>query len=114
MIVTDETVEVAAKAMFAEEQCDRKQRLNLDANWKGRLDDRDRDEYRRLARAAVESGAALLQAEVLESVKQLIESERRWCYEQQNIRKVWVNTWERLNVLHSIITDRITATRDAG
>lgn len=58
--IDDATVERAARAMFAEEQCDRRQKLDVESNWIGRLDDRDRDEYRRLARAvlaaAVEAG----------------------------------------------------------
>ena len=46
-------VERAAKAMFAEEQCDRRQKLDVEGNWKSRLDDRDRDEYRRMTRAVI-------------------------------------------------------------
>lgn len=57
----DATVERAAQAMFAEEQCDRRQKLDVEGNWNSRLDDRDRDEYRRLTRAvlaaAVEAAA---------------------------------------------------------
>jgi hypothetical protein len=55
--ITDAVVDgvelAAAKAMFAEEQCDRRQREDVDANWNERLDDDDRAEYRRLARAAL-------------------------------------------------------------
>jgi hypothetical protein len=51
--VDDETVERCAKAMFTEEQCDRRQKLDVESNWRGRLDDRDRNEYRRLTRAVL-------------------------------------------------------------
>lgn len=60
-----EVVEAAARAMFAEEQCDRRQKLDLEANWTGRLDDRDRNEYRRLARAALEAAAPHAAAQAL-------------------------------------------------
>jgi hypothetical protein len=49
----EKTVERAARGMFAEEQCDRRQKLDVEGNWTSRLDDRDRDEYRRLTRAAL-------------------------------------------------------------
>jgi hypothetical protein len=39
--------------MFAEEQCDRRQREALDENWNGRLNDEDQAEYRALAGAAL-------------------------------------------------------------
>lgn len=52
-----EAVETAARGIFALEQCDRRQKLDLEANWMGRLDERDRDEYRYLARAALEAAA---------------------------------------------------------
>lgn len=68
VMIRDETVEVAAKAMFAEEQCDRTQKLDVDANWRGRLDDRDRDEYRRLTRAALEAAAPHLLAAVADDL----------------------------------------------
>lgn len=55
MTISSETVEVAARAMFAEEQCDKRQKQDVEANWFGRLDDRDRDEYRRLAAAVIAS-----------------------------------------------------------
>lgn len=51
-------------------------------------------------------------AEVLRNVQPLIESERRWCYEQQEVRHVWVNALERMNVLHRIITRRIDEEAD--
>lgn len=50
-------IEAAAKGMFAEEQCDRRQKLDVESNWRGRLDDRDRDEYLRLSHAALEAAA---------------------------------------------------------
>jgi hypothetical protein len=63
MNIPDEAVEAAARGMFAEEQCDRRQKLDVESNWRGRLDDRDRDEYRRLSRAALEAAAPYLMAE---------------------------------------------------
>jgi hypothetical protein len=48
--------------MFAAEQCDRRQKLDVDANWHGRLDDRDRYEYGMLARAALEAAAPQMMA----------------------------------------------------
>jgi len=60
--IPDEAVEAAARGMFAEEQCDRRQKLDVEANWRGRLNDRDRDEYRRLSRAALEAAAPHLMA----------------------------------------------------
>lgn len=65
-MTSDEAVEAAARGMFAEEQCDRRQKLDVESNWRGRLDDRDRDEYRRLSRAALESAAAYMLAEAWE------------------------------------------------
>ena len=49
-------IEEAAKAIFAEEQCDRHQKRNaasVTENWEGRLGDADKDEYRSFARAAL-------------------------------------------------------------
>lgn len=56
--VTNEMVERAAHAIFAEEQCDRRQKSTpelLDENWRGRLSERDQNEYRSMARAALEA-----------------------------------------------------------
>lgn len=60
VMFSDDAVERAAKAIFAEEQCDRRQKLDVESNWRGRLNDRDRDEYRRLTRAGI---AALREAD---------------------------------------------------
>lgn len=46
--------------MFAEEQCDQRQILALDENWLGRLDDKDRNEYWKLARVALEAAVPFL------------------------------------------------------
>lgn len=46
-------VEAVARVIFAAEQCDRKQCEDVEANWLGRLDDRDRSECRELASAVV-------------------------------------------------------------
>lgn len=51
-------VEAAARAMFAEEQCDRRQRADLEANWNDRLSPEDQDEYRSLARAGLAAARA--------------------------------------------------------
>ena len=56
-MIPEAAVEAGARGMFAEEQCDRRQKLDVEANWLGRLDDRDRAEYRRLTRAALEAAA---------------------------------------------------------
>ncbi len=63
MKIPEAAVEAGARAMFAEEQCDRRQKLDLEANWRGRLDDRDRAEYRNLARAAIVAAAPHMLAE---------------------------------------------------
>lgn len=49
----DAAVERAAKAMFAEEQCDPRQMLDVEGNWNSRLNDRDKEEYRCLTRAVI-------------------------------------------------------------
>lgn len=52
-----ELIERAAKAIFAEEQCDRRQKRDeesIDENWNGRLSDRDQAEYRSFASAALD------------------------------------------------------------
>lgn len=52
----EKLIEEAAKAIFAEEQCDRHQKRNVDSiteNWNSRLADADKDEYRSFARAAL-------------------------------------------------------------
>jgi hypothetical protein len=41
--------------MFAEEQCDKRQRQDLEGNWNSRLNDEDHAEYRALATAALEA-----------------------------------------------------------
>lgn len=46
---------VIAKALFSHEQCDRRQKLDLESNWMGRLSERDREEYLGLARAVLAS-----------------------------------------------------------
>lgn len=57
LFMTDERlIEKAAKAIFAEEQCDSKQKRNADSineNWDNRLGDADKGEYRSFARAAL-------------------------------------------------------------
>ena len=59
--ITSEMVEQAARAIFAEEQCDRAQKATADllaANWRSRLSDQDQAEYRSLARVALEAAGA--------------------------------------------------------
>jgi len=54
--ITDEMIERGARAIFADEQCDRRQKAtpeSLDENWHGRLSERDQAEYHSLARAAL-------------------------------------------------------------
>jgi hypothetical protein len=63
-VIPKAAVEAAARGMFAEDQCDRRQKLDLESNWRGRLDDRDRDEYRRLSRAALEAAAPHMRFEL--------------------------------------------------
>jgi len=56
--ITDADVEVAARAIFAEEQCDKRQKAtpeSLAENWSNRLNERDQGEYRDIARAALEA-----------------------------------------------------------
>lgn len=53
----EKLIEEAAKAIFAEEQCDRRQKRDaesIDENWNARLSDRDQGEYRSFARAALD------------------------------------------------------------
>jgi hypothetical protein len=54
-----EVVERVAKALFAEEHCDSRQRLALDENWVSRTNDEDRAEYRALAKAALQASRPL-------------------------------------------------------
>ncbi|WP_405373392.1 MULTISPECIES: hypothetical protein [unclassified Microbacterium] len=56
--ITEEMVERGARAIFAEEQCDRTQKATAEAlvsNWQSRLSERDQAEYRALTRAALEA-----------------------------------------------------------
>ena len=57
--VSDEVVEVAALAMFADEHCDKRQMLDVRGNWDARLNDEDQALYRSMARAALEAVARL-------------------------------------------------------
>lgn len=52
-LLSDETVERAAHALFADEQCDSRQRQNVTEQWETRLSVADCLEYRALARAAL-------------------------------------------------------------
>ena len=65
MTISNEAIEAAARAMFASEQCDLRQKQDLEANWIGRLNDHDRDEYRRLTTAALSAAAPIIRAEAL-------------------------------------------------
>lgn len=60
---TPEAIEAGARAMFASEQCDLRQGLDLEANWMGRLSDHDREEYRRLTTAALTAAAPTIAAQ---------------------------------------------------
>lgn len=56
MTDNEKLIEEAAKAIFAEEQCDRHQKRDTESvteNWETRLADADQDEYRSFARAAL-------------------------------------------------------------
>lgn len=56
MTNNEKLIEDAAKAIFAEEQCDRHQKRNaasVTENWEVRLGDADKDEYRSFARVAL-------------------------------------------------------------
>ena len=65
MNIPEEAIEAAAQAMFAEEQCDRLQKLHVEENWQGRLNGGDRNEYRAFARAALEAAAPFIAAQAL-------------------------------------------------
>lgn len=55
-VQNEKLIEEAAKAIFAEEQCDRHQRRDAESvteNWETRLADADQSEYRSFARAAL-------------------------------------------------------------
>lgn len=54
--------EAAAKAMFGQEQCDRRQMLDVEGNWESRLNEQDQADYRDLARAAIEAAMPAIQA----------------------------------------------------
>jgi hypothetical protein len=58
----DAIVEKAARALFAEEQCDRRQRQDVEGNWNARLAPEDQDEYRSLARAVLDAAAGEIAA----------------------------------------------------
>lgn len=66
----EELIEKAAKALFGEEQCDRRQMLDLDGNWESRLNDQDQEDYRALARAVL----PLIEADLRERIAQEIEA----------------------------------------
>jgi hypothetical protein len=53
--ITDEVVEAAALAMFADEHCDKRQMLDVPGNWNSRLNDEDQALYRSMAHAALEA-----------------------------------------------------------
>lgn len=60
MSVSDEAVNAAALGMFAYWHCDEQQKLDVESDWLVRLDDHDREEYRNMARAALEAAAPFL------------------------------------------------------
>lgn len=55
IVIPDEAVEAAAKALFADEHCDKRQMADVDGNWNSRLDDDDKVMYRSMARAALQA-----------------------------------------------------------
>lgn len=69
-----EAVEAAARAMFGEEQCDRRQMLDVDGNWESRLDERDQDEYRAMARAALSAALPILREELAKEIEAVIDA----------------------------------------
>jgi len=64
-MISDKAVEAAARGMFAEEHCDRRQREDVEGNWNSRLNDEDKAEYRALARAALEAAAPHIRLAIL-------------------------------------------------
>lgn len=58
-------VEAAARALFAVENCDRRQMLDVESNWRGRLNDANREEYRILANAALTAAYPFIAAQAL-------------------------------------------------
>ena len=59
--VSDEAVEAAARAMFADEHCDKRQMQDVRGNWDARLNDEDQALYRSMARAALEAAQPFMQ-----------------------------------------------------
>ena len=88
MVLTyQEAVEAGARAAFSEEQCDKRQALDVEANWAGRLDEHDQDEYRALTRAvleAVEYAALLAEVERLETAVRRKDNHKRRANDQRD------------------------------
>lgn len=68
--IPEAAVEASARAIFALEQCDKRQMLDVESNWQGRLNDDDHEEYRALARAALIVARLHMEGEILGQVEE--------------------------------------------
>lgn len=71
--IPEELIEAGAMAMFALEQCDKRQQQDVRGNWVARLDDSDRLGYRQLARVALSAVYDDIRREAFEEAAREIE-----------------------------------------
>jgi hypothetical protein len=96
---TPETLEKGARALFAEEQCDRRQREDVEGNWNARLAPEDQDEYRSLARAVLDAVAGDIAARALEDVADTF---------------LWAGDDEDYQAFRALLRDRAARLREGG
>lgn len=70
-----EIIEAAAHAIFAQEQCDKRQAKDVPYQWNTRLNEADHEEYRDLGRAALAVAWPLIAAHVLNGAADALQAE---------------------------------------